>query len=101
MMGMINKHIDLKENLLYRLYSELLSLLLIDRSSGKNIIWATDNYAQNGTGFQRYDHIEVSALIGSNGNVVKPRVVYEVILLVANPGRRKNLSLLFDALKLF
>lgn len=74
MMGMINKHIDLKENLLYRLYSELLSLLLIDRSSGKNIIWATDNYAPNGTGFQRYDHIEVSALIGSNGNVVKPRV---------------------------
>lgn len=71
---MIKKHIDLKENTLYRLDSELLSLLLQDRSSGKNIIWATDNYAQNGTGFQRHDHIEVSALIGSNGNVVKPRV---------------------------
>ena len=73
-MGMINKFIDLKENTLYRLDSELLSLLLIDRSSGKNIIWATDNYAQKGTGFQRHDYIEVSALIGSNGNVVKPRV---------------------------
>lgn len=36
--------IDIKENYLYRLDHELLAILLKDRSSGKNTIWATDNY---------------------------------------------------------
>lgn len=38
--------IDIKENYLYRLDREIMSILLKDRSSGKNIIWATDNYAR-------------------------------------------------------
>lgn len=66
--------IDLSENNLYRLDHELLTILLKDRSSGKNIIWATDNYAHRGIGFQRHDHIEISAITGYHGNVVKPRV---------------------------
>ena len=71
----MNKNqIAIKENHLFRLDCELLSILLKDRSSGKNIIWATDNYAQRGAGFQRNDHIEVLAIIGYNGNVIKPRV---------------------------
>ena len=71
---MDKKQIDIKENSLYRLDHELLTILLKDRSSGKNIIWATDNYAYRGPGFQRLDYIELSAIIGYNGNVVKPRV---------------------------
>lgn len=71
----MNKNqIDIKENYLYRLDRELLTILLKDRSSGKNIIWATDDYAHKGAGFQRYDHIEISAVTGYHGNVVKPRV---------------------------
>ena len=66
--------IDIKENYLYRLDHELLAILLKDRSSGKNIIWATDNYAHKGSGYQKHDCIEVPAIIGYNGNVVKPRV---------------------------
>lgn len=69
-----NRLIDIKENSLYRLDHELLTILLKDRSSGKNIIWATDNYAHRGPGFQRLDHIELSAIIGYNGSVIKPRV---------------------------
>lgn len=71
---MDNNQIDIKENYLYRLDRELLAILLKDRSSGKNIVWATDNYAQRGAGFQRHDHIEVAAVVGYNGNIVKPRV---------------------------
>lgn len=71
---MNNCPIDIKENYLYRRDHELLAILLKDRSSGKNIIWATDNYAYKGAGFQRHDHIELSSVIGYNGNVVKPRV---------------------------
>ena len=66
--------IDLNENNLYRLDHELLTILLKDRSSGNNIIWATDNYTHKGTGFQRHDHIEISAITGYHGSVVKPRV---------------------------
>ena len=47
--------IDIKENYLYHLDHELLAILLKDRSSGKNIIWATDNYAHKGSGYQRHD----------------------------------------------
>ena len=71
---MNNYPIDIKENYLYRRDHELLAILLKDRSSGKNIIWATDNYAHKGAGFQWHDHIEVLTVIGYNGNVVKPRV---------------------------
>ncbi len=72
--AMNNCLIDIKENALYRLDSDLLAVLLQDHSSGKNIIWATDNYAHRGIGFQRHDHIEIQAITGHNGNVVKPRV---------------------------
>ena len=71
---MDKNQIDIKENYLYRLDRELLAILLKDRSSGKNIIWATDNYTRRGAGFQRHDHIEVAAIVGYNGSVVKPRV---------------------------
>lgn len=66
--------IDVKENYIYRLDIELLDILLKDRSSGKNIIWATDNYASRGYGYQSYDYITVQSVTGYNGNVVKPRV---------------------------
>lgn len=66
--------IDIKENFLYHLDRDLLAILLRDQSSGKNIIWATDNYAHRGDGFQRHDHIELSTITGYNGNVIKPRV---------------------------
>ena len=71
---MDKKQIDIKENYLYRLDWELLTIMLKDHSSGKNIIWATDNYAHRGAGFQRHDHIEISSITGYHGNVVKPRV---------------------------
>ena len=66
--------IDLKENHLNRLNTDILSLLLKDHSSGRNIIWATDNYAQKGIGFQKGDTIEVSKVTGYNGNIIKPRI---------------------------
>ena len=66
--------IDVKENYIYHLDIELLDILLKDHSSGKNIIWATDNYSSRGCGYQSYDYITVQSVTGYNGNVVKPRV---------------------------
>ncbi len=65
--------VDIKENYIYRLDNELLSILLRDRSSGKNIVWATDNYSSRGFGYQSYDHITIEAITGHRGNIIKPR----------------------------
>lgn len=70
---MKKRKIDIKENDIYRLDNELLAIILRDRSSGKNIIWATDNYSFRGYGYQSYDHITVEAITGYNGNIIKPR----------------------------
>ena len=40
--------IDIKENSLLEIDSELLDILLKDRTTGENILWATDNYESLG-----------------------------------------------------
>ena len=55
-------------------HNAILSVLLLDRSSGENLIWATDNYASFGVGFQSKDHITAEAINGERGCVIKPRV---------------------------
>ena len=68
----INK-IDIKENYIHKLNKELLSILLKDQTSGKNIIWATDNYSDRGFGYQYTDYITMESITGYRGNVIKPR----------------------------
>lgn len=66
--------VDVKENKILEMDASLLSILLKDNSSGKNLIWATDNYADRGIGYQPNDQIMPYAIIGRNGSVIKPRV---------------------------
>jgi hypothetical protein len=40
------KSIDIKENDLLKIDLELLAILLKDKTTGNNIIWATDNYSK-------------------------------------------------------
>lgn len=70
---MEDNRIDIKENDIYKLDSELLEILLKDRSSKKNIIWATDNYAHKGFGYQSSNEISIMAITGHKGSIVKPR----------------------------
>lgn len=69
----MNNSIDIKENYIYKLNKDLLKILLIDRTTGKNIIWATDNYSERGYGYRRTDYITVESITGYHGNVIKPR----------------------------
>lgn len=71
---MEENRIDIKENYIYKLDNELLKILLKDRSSKKNIIWATDNYALKGFGYQFSDEISIMSITGHNGGVIKPRI---------------------------
>ena len=74
-------NIDIKENNLYRLDSRLIEILLIDRTTKKNLIWATDNYSSRGAGYQSGDHISVYAIIKRNGST---------LLSLALKSRKKN-----------
>ncbi len=65
--------VDVKENKILEMDASLLSILIKDNSSGKNLIWATDDYAKNGFGYGKNDHIEICAITGKNGNLIKPR----------------------------
>lgn len=66
--------IDIKENYIKCLDDELLSILLKDRSSGKNILWATDTYAEKGAQYDAYEHITVKLITGRFGKVIRPRI---------------------------
>lgn len=64
---------DVKENDILRKYPELLDIILIDRSSGKNLIWATSNYALYGKGYQEHETITPRLITGKMRNLIKPR----------------------------
>lgn len=52
---------------------QILQKLLYDHSSRCNIIWATDDYAERGTGYRFADTIEVPLITGPNEGLIKPR----------------------------
>lgn len=72
-MPSMENNIDIKENYIYQLDPKLLAILLLDKSSGKNIIWATDNYADRGIGYQSSDEITIDSITHRNGGIIKPR----------------------------
>lgn len=58
----------------YEIYdSRFSSGLLKDRTTGKNIIWATNDYEKNGSGFGFFDSIYVKNLSRKNKKVIVPR----------------------------
>jgi len=65
--------VDIKENYINLLDSRLLDILLKDKTSGQNIIWATDTYLSYGVGFGRQDFITKERITGRRGYVIKPR----------------------------
>ena len=69
-------NVDIKENALYQLDNELLLVLLKDRSSGQNIIWATDNYSCRGYGYNSSDYITVDTNLQSNYRQSSQNMIY-------------------------
>ena len=70
----MNENSDLQKTEIYRFDGKLLDILLLDRSSKKNLIWATDHYASRGRGYQASDNITRRAIFGRSGSIIKPRV---------------------------
>lgn len=71
---MSNNRIDIKENDILRQDPILLDMLLLDRTTGRNIKWATHDYANRGVDYLYGNEIRVDCITGRNGQVIQPRV---------------------------
>lgn len=68
------QNIDIRED--YLLQKEnLLDILLQDKTTGKNIIWATDSYMSNGKSFAPKAYITPNLITGQYGYLIQPRAV--------------------------
>lgn len=52
----------------------VMDILLLDRTTKKNIIWATDDYRFWGDGFQAADEITIMHITGQYAKFIKPRI---------------------------
>ena len=66
--------IDVIENDLYEIEPQVLKILLKDKTTGGNIIWATDAYAAYGAGYAFEDEIHPGCITGFFEGIIKPRV---------------------------
>jgi hypothetical protein len=72
------EQVDILENRITNLDVEILAILLKDRTTNKNIIWATDAYyiAKNDTKYAPTNPIEIDLITGpDNSTVIKPRIM--------------------------
>lgn len=68
------QNIDIKENDLLKIDRSLLEILLKDKTTEKNIIWATDNYSKYGELYTSEKEIKIELITSRHGGVIKPRV---------------------------
>lgn len=66
--------IDLEEQFLAAKYPAILKVLLSDRTTGRNIVWATDQYAHLGPGYYSPNEITPRAITGAHSRVIQPRI---------------------------
>lgn len=71
-MGVRKDIIDIRESILLR-KGVLLDILLIDRTTKKNIIWATDSYEKYGKDFLPKKHIKPELITGDYSKLIQPR----------------------------
>ena len=71
----MSDEVDISENKLLSEHPEVLTILLKDHTTQKNIFWATDSYASLGKGYQYNDLITIEFITGKNGMILRPRAV--------------------------
>lgn len=84
--------IDILENELIEKYPQVLDTLLFDHTTGKNIIWATDNYEHLGESYKYHSQISPDLITGDYGSIIMPRVHKDKILQI---NRSKEMAEVF------
>jgi len=73
-MNNVNSTIDIREDYLSK-KDNLLEILLQDKTTDKNILWATDSYESKGEMFSPLAPITSDLVTGKNGSLIQPRAV--------------------------
>ena len=68
---------DVIENNTASFNEQVLAVLLIDRSTKKNIVWATDDYIDFGVGYAPESEITIDKISGLHSFIITPRVLKE------------------------
>lgn len=68
------KNIDIREDYLAK-KGNLLEILLQDRTTSQNILWATDSYTTMGEMFAPLAQIKTDLVTGEYGNLIQPRAI--------------------------
>ena len=66
--------VDISEQNIADMSYNLIKVLLKDKTTGKYIVWATDNYIQYGDFYLPSQEILPELIIGKNTNIIQPRV---------------------------
>ena len=69
--------IDVNENSIQTLDKKLLKLLLLDHTTNKNIVWATDDYLSYDGSYAPDCEIKAEQITGLYYTIIKPRVLKE------------------------
>ena len=88
--------IDIKESILRR-KGDLLDTLLLDRTTGKNIIWATDSYQRYGKEFGPKKRMKPELVTGAYNKLIQPRAAKS---LTEQRQRTKDKGEVFTPLKI-
>lgn len=84
--------IDILEESIQTLDSEILGILLLDRTTYKNILWATDDYVSLGTGFEMFSEITPDLVTGHYATLIQPRISKSIN---AKTGRTRDKAEVF------
>lgn len=84
--------IDILENELIEKYPDVLDILLCDRTTEKNIFWATNNYEHLGDSYKFDSEILFDSITVENGNIIMPRVYKDKVLQLS---RSKEMAEVF------
>lgn len=66
--------VDIDEEDVFNYGRSIFSILLKDRTTKKNIIWATNDYVSYGSLYEAHCEIDINLVTGINRNVIQPRV---------------------------
>ena len=69
----IEKKIDILEDDIASLNKRILSILLQDKTTKKNILWCTEDYKNLGAGYEETAEITAEKITGDFPNVIQPR----------------------------
>lgn len=69
--------IDISEDDIHSMGADILDILLFDRTTRRNIIWATSDYETYGEAYNAKNSINPELITGQNSNIIRPRVTKE------------------------